>query len=252
MPETITNNSQNLFPPPDSLPPPRPARQQQLTGPTSACVGDESQYTIDVPVACTCQWTINGVIQNETGPLLNVTWSQDGPKTVSVVFICGGGQTSDPESMSVIVFETPEQPGPISGDAFVCEYTYNSYSTIVDPWDSCEWTVNGVTQPGYLPEITYSFGGEGNYLFAVKAYNPCGTSIVRTLNVTANSSVPPVVFLGNDTTIMQGQTLILDAGNPGSNYLWSTGETTQTLPVSVTGTYSVSVSNFCGCRCRYN
>jgi hypothetical protein len=45
---------------------------------------------------------------------------------------------------------------------------------------------------------------------------------------------------------MQGQTLILDAGNPGSDYLWSTGATTQTLPVSVTGTYSVNVSNFCG------
>ncbi len=56
----------------------------------------------------------------------------------------------------------------------------------------------------------------------------------------------PEVFLGNDTTIQQGQTLILDAGNPGSDYLWSTGETTQTLPVSVTGTYSVNVSNFCG------
>ena len=56
----------------------------------------------------------------------------------------------------------------------------------------------------------------------------------------------PAVFLGNDTTIMQGQTLILDAGNPDSDYLWSTGETTQTLPVSVSGTYAVNVSSFCG------
>jgi len=38
----------------------------------------------------------------------------------------------------------------------------------------------------------------------------------------------------------------LDAGNPGSTYLWSTGATTQTLLVSTSGTYSVTVTNACG------
>jgi len=239
-------NSYNIFPPPDSLPPAPPGQADELSGPTLACVGDVSVYTIDVPVACTCQWSVNNVIQSETGSTLTITWTQPGPKTVSVVFVCAGGQNSDPVSMSVSVFETPEQPGPISGDEYVCEFTYHTYSTVVEPYDSCEWTVNGVIQPGYLPELTYSFGSDGIYLFEVIAYNPCGTSIERNLQVTANGSVPPVVFLGNDTTINLGQTLILDAGNPGSDYLWSTGETTQTLPVSVTGTYSVNVSNICG------
>jgi hypothetical protein len=155
-------NIYQIFPPPDSLPPSPPGQAEELNGPTLACVGDVSQYTIDVPVACTCQWTINGVIQSQTGSPLTVTWTQDGPKTIAVVFICAGGQTSDPETIVTSVFEVPE------------------------------------------------------------------------------------VFLGNDTTIMQGQTLILDAGNPGSDYLWSTGDTTQTLPVNVTGTYSVFVSNSCG------
>jgi hypothetical protein len=56
----------------------------------------------------------------------------------------------------------------------------------------------------------------------------------------------PDVFLGNDTTILQGQSLVLDAGNPGSEYLWSTGETTQTIVVNTSGTYSVNVTNPCG------
>jgi hypothetical protein len=244
--EGISNNSQNLFPPPDSLPPAPPGQAEELTGPALACVGDVSKYSIDVPVACTCQWAVNNVIQPETGSTLTITWAQPGPQTISVVFICAGGQTSDPESLSVSVFETPEQPGPISGDQYVCEYTYHTYSTVVDPSDSCQWTVNGAVQPGYSSSLTYLFSEEGIYHFEVTAYNPCGTSIARTLNVTASSSVPPVVFLGNDTTIMQGQTLILDAGNPGSDYLWSTGATTQTLPINVTGTYSVFVSNSCG------
>jgi len=321
------DNFYNIIPPPDSIPPSPPGQAEELSGPTLACVGDVSVYSVDVPVACNCQWTINGIIQSETGSPLTITWTEPGMQTVSVVFVCAGGQTSDPESISVSVFESPEQPEPISGDQYVCAYTYHVYSTVVENNDSCQWIVNGVVQPGYAPEINYSFAGEGIYYFEVIAHNPCGTSIPRTLEVTAEGSAPappspvqgpgescigetdiytttigpgesclwwingilqssttttlqvswtdwgdklievravsdcgtgnpatknvrviyqPVVFLGNDTTIMQGQTLILDAGNPGSGYLWSTGDTTQTLPVTITGTYSVNVSNFCG------
>jgi hypothetical protein len=316
-----------LFPSSDTVPPPPPGQAETLTGPASACVGDISVYSVDVPVACECQWSVNNVIQPETSSALTITWTQPGPQPVSVIFICADGQISDPQTIAVNVFDIPEQPQPISGDEYVCIYTYHTYSTVVGPYDSCEWTVNGVVQPGFSPAITYSFGGNGTYLFAVTAYNPCGTSIPQTLTVTAQGSAPappspvqgpgescvgdteiytttvgpgesclwwidgvlqsststtlevtwsewgdhlievravsdcgtgnpavknvlvlyqPEVFLGNDTTILQGQTLILDAGNPGSDYLWSTGETTQTLPVSVTGTYSVNVSNFCG------
>jgi len=38
-------------------------------------------------------------------------------------------------------------------------------------------------------------------------------------------------------------TIILDAGIPNMTYLWSTGETTQTIPVSTTGIYTVEVTS---------
>lgn len=37
--------------------------------------------------------------------------------------------------------------------------------------------------------------------------------------------------------------LVLDAGNPGASYLWSTGETTQTITVQQAGDYWVTVNN---------
>ncbi|SEM11045.1 Por secretion system C-terminal sorting domain-containing protein [Chitinophaga rupis] len=46
--------------------------------------------------------------------------------------------------------------------------------------------------------------------------------------------------LGNDTTIFRGDTLILDAGNPGARYIWREG-TTQTIKVTKSGKYSVTV-----------
>ncbi|MBK9221931.1 MAG: SBBP repeat-containing protein [Saprospiraceae bacterium] len=40
---------------------------------------------------------------------------------------------------------------------------------------------------------------------------------------------------------------ILDAGNPGSTYLWSNGETTQSITVNKSGSYIVTVTNVNGC-----
>jgi hypothetical protein len=153
--------SQGFFPRPDTLPPPPPGQAAPISGPASACVGETSEYSVDVPVACTCQWAINGIIQPDTGSHMTIIWTQPGFKIVTVVFICAG-------ALSEPVFKT----------------------------------------------------------------------------VTVSNQ--PDVFLGNDTTILQGQTLVLDAGNPGSDYHWSTGDTTRTLPVSISGTYMVYVSNFCG------
>lgn len=61
------------------------------------------------------------------------------------------------------------------------------------------------------------------------------------------SANPPVVNLGpaNDT-LCTGDTLHLDAGNAGSSFSWSTGETTQMISATTTGTYSVTVTNSAG------
>lgn len=53
--------------------------------------------------------------------------------------------------------------------------------------------------------------------------------------------------IGNDTTVIEPFLMTLDADTGFQNYLWSTGDTTQTIQVSVVGTYSVSVTNSLGC-----
>lgn len=53
----------------------------------------------------------------------------------------------------------------------------------------------------------------------------------------------PVVDLGSDTVICPPQqSYLLDAGNPGFTYSWSTGATTQTISPGSSGIYSVTVS----------
>jgi gliding motility-associated-like protein len=67
----------------------------------------------------------------------------------------------------------------------------------------------------------------------------CGISVYDTIIISIVS--PPVASLGNDTVLCSG-TMLLDAGNPGSFYLWSTGQNTETISVPQ-GTYWVTVGN---------
>lgn len=55
------------------------------------------------------------------------------------------------------------------------------------------------------------------------------------------SLATPVLDLGPNTTVCDD--VVLNALNVGSTYLWSTGETTQTITVTTSGTYSVTVTN---------
>jgi len=79
-----------------------------------------------------------------------------------------------------------------------------------------------------------------DYLLTIKG---CDSTIQTQLSIT----LLPVVDLGKDTSIMDGQTLTLDAsGTPNATYLWQDGSTKSTYLVSDSGIYSVTVSNLCG------
>lgn len=58
---------------------------------------------------------------------------------------------------------------------------------------------------------------------------------------TITVNTPPVVNIGNDTSLCSGS-VMLDAGNPGSLYQWSTGDSSRVITVSASGTYWVSDS----------
>ena len=49
--------------------------------------------------------------------------------------------------------------------------------------------------------------------------------------------------IGSDTVVFTGTQLLLDAGNPGSTFVWSTGATSQTILVNSTGIYWVDVTS---------
>jgi len=228
----------------DTIPSPPGTPLNYISGPDILCLADTGTYTIDAPVGAFCEWTLNGTVQNADGCTLEVVWTETGLHILVLTFNYTNGTSSVMDTLEIIVNDIPGNPAPISGDTAVCEYTIHSYYTTVGPYDSCEWKVNGEVQPTFAPLLEYSFGASGTYLIEVKAYNNCGISQATSLE--EHVSFYPEVDLGNDTTIYQGETLFLDAGNPGAVYLWNTGATAQTIEVSAAGTYSVTVTTDCG------
>lgn len=65
-----------------------------------------------------------------------------------------------------------------------------------------------------------------------------------------NPDTAPIVYLGADKNFPDGDSALLDAGTGYAAYLWSTGATSQTIAVSVSGSYSVTVTDSYGCSSR--
>lgn len=56
------------------------------------------------------------------------------------------------------------------------------------------------------------------------------------------------VVLGNDKIICEGDSVSIDAGNFGANYLWNNGSTSQSIYAKNSGTYFVEVTDINGCK----
>jgi len=135
--------------------------------------------------------------------------------------------------------------------------------TVTSPVDACvnnTTVLNGVASAGTLNWYDVSTGGTslgtgssfttpllttiGPDTFWVAAENG-GCSSPR-VPILVNVAGAVTVNLGADTTLC-GTSFAIDAGNPGSSYLWSSGQGTQVVNVTTSGTYSVTLINPIGC-----
>lgn len=106
---------------------------------------------------------------------------------------------------------------------------------------SYSWSPGGSLVDSTVTNPVATPTGTTNYVLSVT--DSTGCTVVDSVTVTYGATSSN--FLVADTTICSGTNLTLDAGT-GTSYLWSTGDTTQTIVVGP-GTYSVDVDNGSGC-----
>ncbi|MFM7726160.1 MAG: beta strand repeat-containing protein, partial [Flavobacteriales bacterium] len=104
-----------------------------------------------------------------------------------------------------------------------------------------------VWTPGNLSgnSVTVTPSATTTYTATVTSTNGCTQSGVTTVTVLPFNN-PVAITPSGPTTVCQPGTVTLNAGSDDS-YLWSNGETTQSITVSASGNYSVTASNTNGC-----
>ncbi len=96
------------------------------------------------------------------------------------------------------------------------------------------WIDGGTSHTATGQTIILELTDSGAHVVTVTAYNTngCYDTLTRTVYVSESH----VVNVGPDISVCVFDTVSLDAGNPGSSYLWSTGSTERTINVTTTET----------------
>ena len=73
------------------------------------------------------------------------------------------------------------------------------------------------------------------------------TGLIDTIGLSIDVKTKPSLYLGQDTILCQDSTLFLSINKPMISYLWSTGDTSQTLLVDEKSEYWLEVTDSFGC-----
>jgi len=194
-------------------------------GPTSFCQGESVVLTSSF--AMTYLWSNGQITQSIT-----VTISGNYYVTVTDEFGCSA--TSDP--VNVTVYPLPLAEITANGPLTFCEG--GSVTLTSSPALTYLWS-NGQTTQSILVETS------GDYFVTVTDIHGCSaTSDITTVTV---YPVPDAIITPNGPlAFCEGGSVLLTASE-GTSYLWSTGETTQSILVTTSGDYFVTVSNGFNC-----
>lgn len=194
-------------------------------GPISLCNGNS--VTLTASAGQSYLWS-NGATS------ASITVNQPGNYSVTITY--NGGCTSQSNAVTIAQGGTFSVSVTPSGTQTVCDG--DSLQLTATSGTNYLWSNGATTQSIYIKSA-------GNYSVTVTNNSGCtGTSAPVTLTV--NSLPVATISPAGPVNILQGQTAVLTAGS-ASGYLWSTGAQSQSITVSLAGTYWVKVKNASGC-----
>ena len=212
------------------------SRGQNLVICKGGCVNYFNTITSGTAVAW--HWTFNGGVpgsSTQQNPA-NICYPDTGLFTTTIKTTFNTG-TDTTQTLLVKVIEANIATIPIK-DTAVCgppNFTLNAGNSGY----RYKWTTGNPRDTFQTLLVTAA----GNY--GVSVWSQCDSDF-KQITVTVGSM--PVVNLGPDLFVCNDEIVhTLDAGNAGSSYLWSTGETSQTIQATQSDTIWVLVTNSDGC-----
>ncbi|HEX6099032.1 MAG TPA: hypothetical protein VF432_22155 [Thermoanaerobaculia bacterium] len=195
------------------------------SGPTTFCEG--GNVTLSAPAGLSYLWSNGATTQS-------ITVSAAGSYSVTVTN--GNGCSATSPATAVTVNALPDATVTASGPTTFCE---GGNVTLTAPAGLSYLWSNGATTQSIV--VTAS----GSYSVTVTNGNGCSATSSAT-SVTVNALPDATVTASGPTTFCEGGSVTLTAP-AGLSYLWSNGATTQSITVSASGSYGVTVTNGNGC-----
>jgi len=121
---------------------------------------------------------------------------------------------------------------------FTANFSNASLNAIQYIWDFGDTTAISTST---TPPHTYQHPGV--YHASCIAIDSTSCFVSDTAYITITVLAPPVVNLGTDTLMCGVDSLLLDAGNPASTILWSSGQSTHQITIHNPGTFWASANN---------
>jgi uncharacterized repeat protein (TIGR01451 family) len=219
-----------------------------INAPASVCPNSTAGASIASPVGgATYTWSVtNGTLQSGQGTS-SITFSTGtaSPVSISVTASASSCTSNGSASVSVGVF-TPTIT--TSGSPSFCPG--GSVTLTSSAANTYQWLLNG-SPIGSANGQTYAATVAGSYTVTASNASGCsGTS--APVNVTQNTAPSPTVTAGGPTTFCAGGSVTLSTG-AASSYQWLLngspigGANGQSTPATVSGSYSVTVTNAAGC-----
>ncbi len=201
-----------------------------VANPTIACAPATINFTNNSVGGTLYAWNFDDGSPVDSS--LNPTHVFTNPGVYNVQLIATGalacGGISDTTYITVTV--TTNVPVDLGPDTSLCAGTSIVLGFGIIPGTSYLWSTGDTTS--YLIVTT-----PGTYWVTVtSALCPAGTDTINVSLTTLN------VDIGNDTTLCAGQSVTLMSNITGTNYQWSTGNTTSSITVTSPGTYWMVVT----------
>lgn len=227
-----------------------PVASIAASGPTTFCAGDQVTLTASPASGVNYLWSTGA-----TSSSITVNTSQ----SISVIVTEPGPGCKDTAYLPVTVHPLPVGTITASGSTTICSGTTITLQTSGSPNCVYLWYRDGspITYPSYSPGCncyvnvhvggySYAAGIQGTYTAKILDTLTGCFSFTNAISVTVIQPALPLITANGGTTLCIGANTVLTT-TPAAAYLWSTGDTTQSIVASAQGTYTVQVTDNFGC-----
>lgn len=213
-----------------------PLPDTEITGPSGLCLNTGGTLNLEVSNPAVNIYNIEWSNGSSGSPPFNLSTSIGGPGTYSVTVLTSPGACTTTDEITIP--ETPPVPPIIDHPIILCP-NEESTATVTNAAQYAEmnWFTNGT---GAQIPVT------SNNIYLLNTTEPNGCTSEAEFFVDEHFTVPPAIAAPLQICEFQEE-LTLQVVTPYEEYLWSTGETNQSIETASPGTYSVSTVDANGC-----